>query len=674
MNVHRNSRISFAVILLLLTSMSLFGQTDPRTLYSNGVESLAMDDPYAAVDSFRSAIRLNPAYADARLGMAEALFLLSEYEDAFTEIEEARNYAAGRRDLILLEARILTALRRYDEAENLYSNLLAGRPHDGDANRGLAEIFALKGQRELAEEAFDLSLRYSPGDRRALLQLVILHDEAREQEASDAAILEALRIFPDSLEVRMQAAEHYALYEQWESATDHLDRARAMVEIGDNRYRRVGMLDAELSLRMGDPASALVILEMLDNRNSTDILYLMAMANRQVGNEEQSQNLVNRLLRIDSEDEIARMFREETLFSSAEGYDEYRATAAAWHLVNGLRFENDFRYHRAYSSYRRARLLSKFDPEVWIAYTNMIRKMGYPEHYADSLIVALENIPESMPQYSAMKRSLELLEHSSEGSLSESWNIPNPWAAETSTWDMGIYISENDNSLPIHPESQLTLGLYFADVIDTYASISVPYNLTGTTPEIKTVNTFPEAFRASRGEHDYFAILRFAETNRTFGASCEVYLSRSGELLGRYEELRTGQGRVSDTLFGLADAVAAGIPEIMSVIGIDGPKVLFDKGRWHGIEAEKSWIIVRGGSARPTVSEGGLEFSSEDYLGKVEITALSEPLSEGIYTRSGDFDFIRLGDSVYQLPEPEDTENTRTAPDPAFRARLLAIP
>ena len=189
---------------------------------------MEQDDPYSAVDSFRSAIRLNPAYADARLGMAEALFLLAEFDEAAREIEEARNYAAGRRDLQLLEARIFTALRRYEEAQAIYTGILNRRPHDGAANRGLAEIYALLGQKELAEEAYDLSLRFSPGNRRALLQLVILHDEARERDKADAALQEVLRLFPDSLEVRIQAAEHYALYEQWRSAMDHLSRARSM--------------------------------------------------------------------------------------------------------------------------------------------------------------------------------------------------------------------------------------------------------------------------------------------------------------------------------------------------------------------------------------------------------------------------------------------------------------
>ncbi|MCK5249997.1 MAG: tetratricopeptide repeat protein, partial [Spirochaetaceae bacterium] len=254
---------------------------------------MSEDDPYHAIDSFRSALRINPAYADARLGMAEALFLLTEYEEAARELDEARPFASDRRDLVLLEARIITAMGRYDDAVVIYKRLLTTRPHDADANRGLAEIYAIIGQRELADGAYEISLRYSPGDRRVLLQLVLLHDEAREKAPANAALQEVLRLFPDNLAVRIQAAEHYALYDEWIAAMDHLDRAKSMLNgPEDKRYPRIGLLDAELSLRKGDPASALESLNSLPDLMAPEVLYLLARAYRDLGNELQAQNVL----------------------------------------------------------------------------------------------------------------------------------------------------------------------------------------------------------------------------------------------------------------------------------------------------------------------------------------------------------------------------------------------
>jgi hypothetical protein len=58
----------------------------------------------------------------------------------------------------------------------------------------------------------------------------------------------------------------------------------------------------------------------------------------------------------------------------------------------------------------------------------------------------------------------------------------------------------------------------------------------------------------------------------------------------------------------------------------------------------------------------------------VDIVEISEPVSEGRYTRSGDFNFISPGDQLFLLPVPEESANRLVSPDPAFKARLLSIP
>ena len=79
------------------------------------------------------------------------------------------------------------------------------------------------------------------------------------------------------------------------------------------------------------------------------------------------------------------------------------------------------------------------------------------------------------------------------------------------------------------------------------------------------------------------------------------------------------------------------IPGILRILAIDGMDVLLDKGRWHGIsgDEEEPLIVVRGGSARPSIADGGLEYRRDDFLGTVEITEIAEPLSMALYTRDG---------------------------------------
>ncbi len=669
-------RFLMALLLLFLPLSMIFSENgNARTFYQDGLNALSADNPYSAIESFRSALRINPAYADARLGMAEAFFLLTEYREAARELEEARSFAGNHRNLILLDARIQTALGHYDEAVGIYRNLLQERPHDADANRGLGEIYAITGQKELANEAFSRSLQYSPGDRRVLLQLVLLHDKAREKAQADSVLIEALILFPDNLAVRIQAAEHYVLYGEWTEAMDQLDRANSMLSgTDDKRYPQVALLNAELSLRKGDPARALKSLQTLSDPITPEALFLLARSYRNLGREEEAQSVLNRLLGYWGEDEIARMFREEYLMRTSNGFEAERAEAADWHLEKGNAFEDDFFYTRAYNEFRQAKLLNKDNPDVWIAFTDIIRKLGFPEHYLDSLNAALLDIPSTRPEYSVLKERLDLLEHSGKDSLGERWNIINPWDLYSAEWNLGVYIVNGSSSLPMHAGAEETLALFFSDLLDILPDMKLPLDKSGRNPEIKTVSSFADAFRMSREKLDYFVLVNFTETSRTFSASAELFLAGTGESIGRFDEMRTGQGMVSDTLHTLSLSLSAALPRIMSIVSVDGDRVLLDKGRWQGITKDKDWIVLRKDAGQPANVDAGLVYSSEDFLGTVKVGELSEPLSEGIYTAAGDFNFISPGDELFLLPVPEINKDSLNTPDPAFKARLLTIP
>jgi len=666
-------------LALFLVPGIAFSETseDARSMYFEGIEALSLDNPYSAIDFFRNALRENPAYVEARLGMAEALFQLSEYEEAAREIEQVRPFAGNRRDFRLLDARIQTALGHFDEATDIYNELISILPYDAQANSGLAELYAIDGQHELAESAFDRSLKYSPGDRRAMLQLVLLHDKARDKVSSDEIVNQALELFPDNLRVRIVAIEHFALYEEWESVAENLDRAKAIIgNSNSEHYLPLGLIEAEISLRNGDPATALRILEKMSNTDTPEVLYLLARAYRDSSMENKAQSTLSRLLAKRIDDEIARMLKEDYLMLSASGFKEQRIESASWHIKRGKAYEKEFLYRRAYHEYRRARLIDKYSPDAWIAYLEVLRKMGYMEHYADSLSAALADIPQSRPEYSVLKDRLESYKHSEKkNSLAIKWEIDDPWILNPAEWAVAVYVMPSGNSLPIHSGAQTTLGLYFADLLDFYPDVRVPTDSSGKNPTLKITGDFGQAFKESRDLNlDYFVILRFSETERTFNASADLYIARTGELYGQFNELRSGQNRVTNALHKLSDALNSTIPRLMKIEQIDGEYVLLNKGDWHGVTVGQSWIVLRGGSGRPSTEEGGISYKRDDFLGAVEISEVSEPLSEGIFEREGDFDFISLGDDVFQLPEPDTEAEGFFAPDPAFRAQLLAIP
>ncbi len=645
-----------------------------RELYHTGLQALNSDDYIAAANAFRSSIRLNPSYFDSRLGLVRTLYLLGEYTDAYDEIGEARKLVSHDRRGVILEARILTALGRYDDAIALYNGILIDRPYDPEANQGIGEVYAIQGKRELADDAYAKSLEHSPGNLRALLQLAILHDRAREKESAENVLQEALRFHPDDLHVHVQAAEHHALYDEWKQVAYHLNQAMSMLKgPEDGRYKRVSKLNASLALRRGDPIAALTALESIAEEDEADLLFLKARAYRSMGMESFAQDVLSQLLRMASDDETVRLFREAPLALSFAGLTEHRDEAANWHIAKGKRLEESFYFNRALNAYRRARRISSTDPDIWLLYANLIRRMGFPEKYRDELHAAVLELENAPRKQAVIQEQIDLLTHSENGGLKEDWDIDDPWNFLPSAWNIAILLIPQRQVFTAHDGAGIALAAYFADQIDTLPEVTVVNLEGGFFPNAMEVNDYTDAFRLSRDRADYFVLLEFAETERSFSASAKLYIAGTGQEYGASSQLRTGKGRVLDSIDLLAGDVVSAIPKRMTILAVDGDILLIDKGRWHGIDPDQPLAVLRKNAAQPSIHNEGIEYREADYLGTMEITRSSESLSEGMFQRAGDFDFISVGDEVFSIAVPEISGST-ASPDPAFRSRLLAVP
>ncbi len=669
--------------LLILCLISFFSSTDQlyanekireRDLYRIGKQAMESDDYYTAIESFRMAIILNPSYADARLSMAEALYLLGEYSEAYKEITAAKRYTFQDKRRIIIEARILTALARYDEAIALYTDLLTRRPYDSEVNQGLGEVYAIQGRRDLADRAYNRSLEYSPGNLRVLLQLIILHDNAREKTQGENILTEALRLYPNDLHLRIQAAEHHALYDEWDEVAEHLDHARAMLQgPHDGRYRRISILNASMALRRGDPAAALAHLESIPGDEDSELLFLKARIYRDLGQESTAQGFLRLLLRQNPDDEVTRIFREAPLVQAIDGLMEFRTDAASWHINKGKRLEESYYYRQALVSYQWARKIDSTNVEHWLKYANLIRLMGFPGKYRDELYAITVELQNDSERQSSVQKYLNLLEHSEISSLAGDWGIDDPWNFPPSDWKVGVFIILEKQLFHNHEGAGMAVASHAANLLDARSEISVVNLDGGIRPGVREVSSYTEAFRTARETVDYFILLNFAETDRSFSAAATVYLGRTGEVVTQVTQLRTGQEKVKDSLNLLVQDVSSFIPMKISILDVQGDTLLLNKGRWQGIEKDASLVVLRKGAARPAVTEEGIDYPVSDYLGSVNITDISEALSEGKFIRNGEFDFISTGDEVFFLDIPEYPENT-TAPDPAFRSRLLSVP
>jgi len=74
----KRSKIEILTLSLLFLSHALWGDS-PLVLYEEGRSALFDTEYYEALDYFKQALHINPAYVDALKGMAQAYCRLGEY-------------------------------------------------------------------------------------------------------------------------------------------------------------------------------------------------------------------------------------------------------------------------------------------------------------------------------------------------------------------------------------------------------------------------------------------------------------------------------------------------------------------------------------------------------------------------------------------------------------------
>jgi adenylate cyclase len=209
-----------------------------------------------ALSASAEALRLNPDLAEAHVSRANVLSLTGRDEEADQSFRRATVLAPGLRDAWYYYGRFLFSVQRYADAARAYEESAKRDPDDYDALTLLAmpydrlgEVDKARRARERALTAADRVLRNSPDDVRALyLSAGVLVVLGRQQEGL-RRIEESIQLKPHDFAVLYNAACNLALAGQPERALDLLDRA-----VGSGRGFRAWIEhDPDLDSLRGSP-------------------------------------------------------------------------------------------------------------------------------------------------------------------------------------------------------------------------------------------------------------------------------------------------------------------------------------------------------------------------------------------------------------------------------------
>jgi tetratricopeptide (TPR) repeat protein len=610
---------------------------DARDAYLAGAAAQGTEDYPLAVEKYKEALGINPAYLEPMTGLAESFLALEEYDEAARWAAQALTFDPRNPDLQVLEGRIRIGQGKLADARTLFNQVLAVQPNNVEARLGNAEADIAEGRPKSALSRYTQALALAPESTKALLSLATLSDESGDRAAAGRYYELALKSHSSDPQVQLAAAAWYAATGRYDEAEKHAQTALS-IQPG---LGRASVLLGQIYLQTGRNPDAIAVLTNVVSADRSDSVawYALGLAYRSSGDTARALNSFASALAARPDDEVSRIAQEATAISSLPLGDPQRAKMAAAHVSLGLEQEQRSYLEKALAEYRRALILDPTSRDARVGYARIYRIMGFPDKFLSELkVLAGLGVKDTY-----VSDQMEAYTSSLAGSLSRTWGY-DQYNIDRRRFAIPVYTIPSLDRL-VHPLAGEDVARYFASLLGRYDAITVP-----DAPSV--VSGFDDAFRAARGGGtDYFVVLSIDEADRSLSVTADLYLSRTGGRIASFAGFRTGNDRVRDSLMKLAADIASTLPVRGTLLVRKFGQGLIDIGTMQGLKSGATLSIVRQGGVRLRPDGPGLAWDDKDVLGDFTVTAVDEAVAEGSIKGRGYFDYVNARDEVL-VPAP----------------------
>ena len=650
-----HSRMKSVVFLIIFLFFSILtGYTDAVEYYEQGVTAQMSDDFFRAIELYKTSLNINPNYLKPLVGLARCFYYVEQYDEALNHIITARVYDRNNSELKILEADIRISLGELDEASELLTNVLEYEPNNLNARLSLAQLNLADGKKRNAALQFLESLRISPYNVHALLNLALLYEDLGEYDISETYLDLALVNYTDDPVVYYTAGRYYYKIKDYNNAVDHLNTALTL----RSAYNDAKQLLSDIYIIRGNATGAITLLrEILNSKNDEEVhnaWYSLGLAYKNLNNYEESLWSFYQAFQIRIDDEVSRIVAENFALENLMETLSWRKEYALYHFERGERFERNNQLDKALPEYRRSLRLNPDSKVARLSFAYVYRLLGFPIKYLMELLV-LTNYYQYTDTY--ILDDIEIFERYLYDSIAEKWaDLINPFRDKNEIFDQYsidkntyslAFFTENSKNNMIHLKADNELTEYFKDLFFQYNNFEVEDTIIG-------VNDFNEAFSAARNVgSDYFIILSFDESSRTFSVKGDIYLARSGAHLDYIRIYKTGNNRVSEALIRLSRRIIDLFPVKGTIIVREYDNGIVNLGRMQGIEEDDRFLIIKNGRVELNMSSIELEYNEQDILGEFIITEADENLSLGRIEPKNFFDQINQGDELILINSTE---------------------
>ena len=630
--------VALAAGMAVLSAAGVFA-ADARSAYLDGVAAQGSEDYPLAVEKYKEALSQNPSYLEPMVGLAQSFFQMEEYDEASTWISKARILDRDNPDLQVLEGRIRIGLGDVPAARALFSGVLQAQPNNVEARLGTAEADVAEGKPQTALSQYLQTLKLAPESTRAILSLAMLSNESGQSDKAGAYYELALRSHASDPNVQLASAAWYASRGAFNLAEKHAQVALSL-KPGLDRAR---ILLGSIYLQTARYADAISVLHdvVTANRDNALAWYSLGMAYRLSKDAPHAITSFASALLVRADDEVARLGQENAAVEALPMSDPQRQAMGAFHTAQGRAFEQRAFLEKALAEYRRALVLDPTASDARVGFARIYKSFGFPAKYLSDLQV----LAKLGTKDTFVSDEIDRLTSALAESVSRSWGY-DQYNLDRQRYVIPVYTLSASNRL-VHPLAGDDLARLLAFLLGRYDSIStpnVPPSVTG----------FDQAFRAARtAGNDYFLLLGIDEADRTFSATVDLYLARTGGRIASFATSRTGNDRVRDALMKLASQVADQLSPRGTLLARKFGEGAIDLGSFQGVKKGDSLVIVRKGGVGLRSDGPGLTYTDSDVVGDFKVTGLDEAVSEGSVTGRGYFDYVNEGDQVvYAVQKP----------------------
>lgn len=615
---------------------------------------------FSAIEAYTDLVLTFPDYADPILALAESYFMIGEYGDALDYALRAKRLLRGDTAVEVLHGRILVGSGAYGEARELFNDILTREPNNVEARIGLAELDVAVGQVGDAVRNYSELLERIPNDRRALLGLLLLSDELERFEASEMYVSAAVRYHGNLPAVQVAVADHYMHIGRYDDALYH---ARLAVSLDPNYHPAlIAEANARLSLLDYDGAVDTLSAALQVDPDDPDTLYALGTAYALAGRNDEAIRSYTAVFRRRRDDELTRYALEQLVRAETGMEHSLRVTLGDYHLERGREFEERFLLTKALREYRLAVQLLPSNPVYRREYAEVFKTLGYPAKYLSELeVIASEGVVDV-----EISDELEIQRSLQESGIARNWGIQQ-FALQREEFNLGIYLVSSSSRMT-HFAGDGVAAELFVNLLQSGERLRINNGA------VRRVSSYAEAFRLSRtsGE-DYFGLVSFDETERTFSVRLDFHLSANGKRLRRFHTFRTGNDRVIDSLAKTADDLRASLPLKGRLIDREFDKGLIGLGRFDGVEREDEFLIIRKGEARLKRETIGFEYDEQAVVGRFIVEELDELVAEGRIVKDGFFDYVNEEDLLIPLVDEADPATGVEEPRRSLYQELITI-